>query len=288
MNTKQAAIGNKKVVANVVFCLMALWLSVGVNARGATVTLNPIADTTVVQPGYNTLSLYENWGGSSLISATIYGSNPVYGAYGLLRFNLSTIPSDVTITSAVLKMSAGGGSYSYTRGETLQVWQLASGNAGWVEGTSQIATGTGATGAYLNQTSYTNLSVNSGTNWASGGRFGPEVGDLGAEVGTLSLGSGVVLNQVYSITLAPSAVQAWLTDSSLASAGLAFHMTNNGTSSGNTFLFFNSMNSGLESALLPQLEITYSSVPEPGTFGLLGLGGCMLFAVYRKRKARLS
>lgn len=252
-------------------------------ARAAVAIFNPIADTTVQRdPG--SVNNYNNWGSSIYLSATIYGTNPNAGAYSLLRFDLSSLPTDSIITGATLTLSAGGGNYSYGRDEVLHIWQVTEANAGWVQGTSDVTPGTGATGRYLNQTSYTNVSTNTGVAWASGGTFSVAPGDLGSEIGSLPLTS-IANNSTITITLTPSAIQEWLTNPNLAAAGLAFHMTNNGTNTGNTHLNFNSMNSGVTSALLPQLQITYAAVPEPETFGLLILGAGLV--AHRRRFSKL-
>lgn len=250
------------------------------SARAAVATLNPIADTTVQRSDPGSTNNYNNWGSSIYLSATIYGSNPDNGAYSLLRFDLSSLPTDSIITGATLTLSAGGGNYSYSRNEVLHIWQITEANAGWVQGSSDAAPGTGATGRYLNQTSYTNVSTNTGVAWASGGIFSAAPGDLGSEIGSIPLTS-IANNTPITITLSASAIQAWLTNPNLAAAGLAFHMTNDGTNTGNTHLNFNSMNSSVASNLLPQLQITYTAVPEPGVLGMLALGACLFAGRHR-------
>jgi hypothetical protein len=256
------------------------------SAQAAVATLNPIADTTVQRSDAGSTNNYNNWGSSIYLSATIYGSNPDNGAYSLLRFDLSSLPTDSIITGATLTLSAGGGNYSYSRNEVLRVWQITEANAAWVQGTSDAAPGNGATARYLNQTSYTNVSNNTGTDWASGGIFSVAPGDLGDEVGSLGLTS-IANNTPITITLSASTIQSWLANPNLATAGLALHMTNDGTNTGNTHLNFNSMNSSVASNLLPQLQITYTAVPEPGVLGMLALGAC-LFAGRRRIAQRFA
>jgi hypothetical protein len=51
-------------------------------------------------------------------------------------------------------------------------------------------------------------------------------------------------------------------------------MTNNESPAASSrFIYFHSTNASVASELLPQLEITYTAVPEPSVFGLLLVGG---------------
>ena len=248
----------------------------------AVVTLNPIADTMVVKSSASDSATYTNNGGGALLGGSIYnGTNR--GEYSMMRFDFSSlIPPDSVITSVTLKLTAAF-SYTYSSSETLRFSLMDSDNAGWVEGTS-ANNRLGATGAYENQTSYTSTTVNSGTAWASGGIFGVAAGDLGAQVGSRAL-SSVTAGTTYSFSLDPTAISNWLTDSTAASAGLVFYMTNsqvNPTTA--SYIYFQSMNASVASGLLPQMEITYTPVPEPAVYGLLLVGGLAVMGMRMKRR----
>lgn len=253
-----------------------------VPAGAAVVTLNPIADTMVVKSAASDSATYTNNGGGALLGGSIYnGTNR--GEYSMMRFDFSSaIPAGSVISAVTLKMTAAFG-YSYSNGEILRFSLMDSDNAGWVEGTS-ANTRLGATGAYENQTSYTSTTVNSGTAWASGGIFGVAPGDLGAQVGSQAL-SGVTAGTTYSFSLDPVAISSWLTDPTAANAGLVFYLTNNQVNpTAATYIYFHSMNASVASGLLPQMEITYTPIPEPAVFGLLITGGLAFMRLRGKRR----
>jgi len=260
---------------------LAMLGSVGA-ASAAIVTVNPIADTMIVKSAASDSATYTNNGGGALLGGSIYTLNR--GEYSLLRFDFSSvIPQGSVISSVTLKMTAAF-SYTYSNGEALGFWLMDADNAAWVQGTS-ADTRLGATGAYLNQTSYTSTSVNAGTAWASGGIFDVASGDLGAQVGSQAL-SGVTAGTTYSFSLDPTAISSWLTDPVAANAGLVFHMTNNESPAANSrFIYFHSMNASVASGLLPQLEITYTAVPEPTVFGLLLVGAVVIGMRVRRHVA---
>lgn len=268
-----------------VAALMAL-VAAPTQIEAAVVTLNPTGDTNVTASFVGSSNNYNNLGGSALLGASIYAGDAAYGEYSLLRFNVSgTIPGGATINSVTLKMTAAY-SYSYSFSEVLKFWQVDPDNAGWVEGTGP---GTdprlGATGRWLNQTSYTNDSVNSGTAWASSGLFARAAGDLGSQVGSQGFAS-ITAGTTYSFTLATSMVDGWLSDSNAENAGVAFHLTNSeAPPAASRFMYFHSMESGQSSGLLPQLVIDYTPVPEPTVAGLLGLGGLLWLSRRVRRRA---
>jgi len=251
--------------------------------QAAVLVINPTADTFVTKTASNADATYANRGASAMLGGSIYTGNR--GEYSLLRFDLSgTLPGGATINAATLKISSAF-LYNYSFSETLRVYQGTSGNAGWVEGTGGNL---GATGRYENQTSYTNHSTHAGSAWASGGIFDAAAGDLGTEIGTLSLGTGVTVDQTLSISLSTAAVTAWLSDSNLEDSGIVFRITNSeGPSPAvSRFFYAHSMNSGKAAGLLPQIEIAYTPIPEPSAAVLLGLGAALLLARRRFRRAQ--
>lgn len=255
-----------------------LALSCAPRADAAVLSVNPIADTFVINFGSTRAETYESYGSSSYLGGGIYAGSGL-GEYSFLRFDLSgVLPEGAVITSATLKMTAAF-TYSYSNGETLRFWQMNPANAAWTENSGM----TGTTAAYINQTSYVAPGDSAGTAWASGGIFNVIPGDLGSQIGQQSL-TGVEENVTYSFSLDAATVNSWLTDSTLANAGLVFHMTNDENPAvASRFIYFLSMSSGADGAMLPQLEVTYDAIPEPSTV-LLMFGGLVVLGMYRWRK----
>lgn len=258
-------------------------LSCAPQADAAVVSVNPIADTMIINYGADRAETYESYGSSIYLGGGIYAGSGL-GEYSFLRFDLSSVlPEGAVITSATLKMTAAF-TYSYSNGETLRFWQMNPANAAWTQNSGM----TGTTAAYINQTSYVAPGDSAGAAWASGGIFNVIPGDLGNQIGQQSL-TGVDENVTYSFSLDAATVNSWLTDSVLANAGLVFHMTNDeNPAAASRFLYFWSMNSGKGAAMLPQLEVTYDAIPEPSTIGLLLLGGVAALGIRRKLRKSVS
>jgi len=253
-------------------------LSCAPQTDAAVLSVNPIADTFVINFGSTRPETYESYGSSSYLGGGIYAGSGL-GEYSFLRFDLSSVlPAGAVISSATLKMTAAF-TYAYSNGETLRFWQMNPTNAAWTENSGM----SGTTAAYINQTSYVAPGDSAGTGWASGGIFNVIPGDLGNQIGQESL-TGVDAEVTYSFSLDATTVNGWLTDSALANAGLVFHMTNDeNPAEASRFIYFLSMNSGANVAMLPQLEVTYEVIPEPSTV-LLMFGGLIALGVYRWRK----
>jgi len=258
-------------------------LSCAPQTDAAVVSVNPIADTFVINFGADRAETYESYGSSNYLGGGVYAGSGL-GEYSFLRFNLSSVlPEGAVITGATLKMTAAF-TYAYNNGETLRFWQMNPANAAWTQNSGM----SGTTGAYLNQTSYESPGDADGTAWASGGIFNVIPGDLGNQIGQQSL-TGVEENVTYSFSLDAATVNSWLTDSTLANAGLVFHMTNDeNPATASRFIYFLSMNSGASGAMLPQLEVTYDAIPEPSVVGLLLLGGVAALGVRRQLRKSVS
>lgn len=252
-------------------------------AQAASLSFNPVDDNMILKHVPYSSNTYLNFSGGTLLGASIYGGATSIGEYSLLRFHISDLlPPDAVITGVTLSLTAAYG-YSYSNGEVLRFAQVNPTNAGWEPGAPENATA-GATGAYLNQTSYTDPTTHAGTPWASGGIFNASTGDLGAEVGSRTFTS-IAANTTYTFDLDVSLVNGWLLDSNAENAGLAFYMTNTESiPDGSRFMYFYSMDAAVGTAFLPLLTINYEVIPEPSALAGIAMGGLLLAGIHRKRR----
>lgn len=173
-------------------------------------------------------------GGATAIGASLHGGAAKRGQCALLRFDVSQLPKSAVIEKAELELTPVF-TYPpdvYTGNERLVVYQLAAEDAAWVEGTGEslrnpetdLITVPGATGAYVNMTSYTDDDNNDGVRWLSGPFIGP-MDFAGDELGSFALReAGLTESQPVAISLRPEAIQDWLQSPDLAKAGLALWM----------------------------------------------------------------
>jgi hypothetical protein len=247
----------------VVATIAASSLFVGVS-WAETVELGAAEDVTLLYT--QTGLLRQNFlnGGATGIGAALHGGAPKRGQCSLLRFDLSQIPKDAVIEKAELELTPVF-TYRpdvYTGNERLVVYQLAAENAAWVEGTgdslrnpeTDLVTVPGATGGYVNMTSYTDDENNDGVRWLSGPFIGP-MDFSGDELGSFALrDAGLTEAQAVSINLRPEAIQDWMQSPDLAKAGLALWMiSDEGQVAASRFAIFMSK----EQLHPPRLVITY-------------------------------
>jgi len=173
-------------------------------------------------------------GGATGIGAALHGGAPKRGQCALLRFDLSQLPKGAVIEKAELELTPVFTYLPdvYTGNERLVVYQLAAEDAAWVEGTGEslrnpetdLITVPGATGAYVNMTSYTDDDNSDGVRWLSGPFIGP-MDFVGDELGSFALReAGLTEAQPVSISLRTEVIQDWLQSPDLAKAGLALWM----------------------------------------------------------------
>ena len=246
------------------FVMMVLAASVTA-ANGATTSLPAVADTFIYDTDNHT-SLLGPFGLNTTMSYYNNSStagNPTFDQFAtpLVQFDLSSLPANAVISSAILRMSFS--SYNVA-GQT--AWDLHAMTTPWVEASAIAATPDG-----------------SGT-WAAGlgGYFG--VGDYGASLGTATVINAI--NQLQSFGDIASTAQGWY-DTPGSNKGLALTGFV-GTPDDATDAYNGAMSlisrSNSQTAYRPVLDITYTVVPEPASFSLMLLGSGLLLLITRRRQ----
>lgn len=119
----------------------------------------------------------------------------------LIRFNLSAIPAGATCNSATLYLyhaSAGGS----TPG-TMSIWQILSGNHGWVEGAGAPATAQAGECCW-------NWRAYPATAWAGSAGLATSGTDYAATaIGTIAHNSGDAVGTEYAISLNTAVIATW-------------------------------------------------------------------------------
>ncbi len=180
--------------------LLALWFA-PTGAHGDSMIFNPVADTFI-----NSAALNNNGGGLSSFDAGRDGGNLGTPGirHGLLRFDLSGLPSGSVVTSAVLTLKAvkipGFGAVDSS-------FDLLRVNAAWAEGTNSASNNGGP--ASTGESSW-NARIQGTANWTTPGAMADTTGTPSATVAVNS-----TVNAVYawggSGVLAD--VQFWLANS---------------------------------------------------------------------------
>lgn len=250
--------------------LFALAMLLGADfAQADTRTLLSVADATLFQANPN-----NNLGDGGTIMA---GGRPKDGSLnktrGVLRFDLSSLPENVLITSATLTLKvldtpspAVNSIFDVRR--LLVSW----GN----EGIGSDRSGGGP--AAFNQVTWNNRFFG-GFTWSSpGGVSGVDFSSA------LSASQNVAGNGTYNFSGANllADVRGWYAS---PANNFGLMLMSESETVGRTVRRFGSREAGAFNA--PSLNLQFTTVPEPGTLGLLGIGGALLGVVHwRRRKCR--
>jgi PEP-CTERM motif. len=246
-------------VSKTVFTSVALisLLQLFNSVQAATVSIHPTADTTL-QEAFSS----NNYGDGTTFTAG--GRRQGGRTRALLLFDIAgNIPTGATINSVTLTLSClqdpSGGINS-----TFDINRLI---ASWGEGNGSDH---GGSAAGPGQATWNNRFGSSGSPWTTPG------GDF---FSTASASRSVTGTGNYTFTSTAGLVadvQGWLNS---PTSDFGWLLRSESELTGTTIRRFGSRDSG---ASAPTLTITYTPIPEPATFSILGLGLAAL--VWRSRK----
>jgi hypothetical protein len=184
--------------------------------------------------------------------------------HGLLRFDLSSLGTNIVINSVTLQMNkpAGGTGSSFT----VNVFELSVANANWVEGTAN------------------NVAQSGSATWNSKGSSA-WAGSAGASTAGTDYINTVLASYAGSLLTAGDAAftsqAAFLTSVSNNLGGsLNLGIGMNSGVSGSYYRFATDENTSFDA---PALVIDYTVIPEPATLGLLGAGSLLVVLLRRMR-----
>jgi hypothetical protein len=229
-------------------CIVLLSLLQRSNSvQAATVSIHPAADTTL-QEAYPTY----NYGDG--VSFTAGGRRQGGRTRALLLFDIAgnipagSIINSVSLTLNVTAVPSGGLNSTFDLNRLL---------ASWGEGNGSDH---GGSPAGAGQVTWNNRFGTSGSPWSTSG------GDFSSTTSASRSIAGLGSYTFASTAGLVADVQAWLTS---PASDFGWVLRSESEVTGTTIRRFGSRNSG---ASAPTLTISYTSIPEPATISILGLG----------------
>lgn len=234
-----------------------------VGSAGATVlTTTTIADTRI--GGSLTQQTINNGGAAQML----VGTHATLGKlHGLLRFDLSTLPEDVVISSVTLKMTKpqDGVGTAFT----VNVFELTAANADWVQGTANN----------VSQTGSATWNIKGGTSAWAGSAGASTAGTDYINTSLATYGGSLLAGNADFISSA-----AFLTavhDNRGGFLNLGLGLNSGATAS---YYRFATLEGEVSKYAAASLVIDYTVIPEPATVGLLGAGLLVVIVMARRRK----
>jgi hypothetical protein len=211
-------------------------------SRGATAVLPSVEDNVLVAlpPFASTATFYSSGNnqakpyvcvGIQTVARTPGKAPEANAVFTLMRFDLATLPKTAKIGKAWLVLKTISAYPRLDGNYVFWVEQISSANADWIQGKGTSITDCNpedcydtSVGYYRKLVSYRDAGHHTGEPWASGpGVFGRE-GDIAFVDGKHSVNDLLSAGRVWRLEMKPGTVQGWLTNSSLARAGLAVHL----------------------------------------------------------------
>lgn len=199
---------------------------------------------------------------------------------GLLRFDVTSLAPIVNDIQFVTLMLWGGPNYGPTqefRDVQIGIFPLAVANAGWIEGEGNNTPAADGEPTWFNKAAPS-------TAWAGGGNGARVAGVdyVDTAIATLNFNTGDA-SQFHEFNIPVALVQDWINNPS-NNAGLDFVLlSTNALASEAAWMEFSSSNDSADNR--PQLIITYNTVPEPATLGMVFLGaGAAIFMTRARRR----
>jgi hypothetical protein len=190
-----------------------------------------------------------------------------FGGLGVMAGQYSSIDA-AKIVFRKANAPAGPGT------DDISVHAVADNNADWVEGNSQFVVTAGE--------SSWNSKQHTIAAWIGGGGGGA----LGAPMDTVvGASSNDAANTFYEFDILPALVDQWITG---INAGVVFKEVNeiDGAGSGTELQiewYSSEFGAIADAPVRPRLEITFTPIPEPATFGLLGLASLLMMVGCRRQ-----
>jgi len=235
---------------------VAIGCSVGADVMTASLTAT--ADTHVRSASGQ---VNNNFGG---LDQMLIGNHKDLGDFhGFLRFDLSSLPTDIVINSVALQMvkPANGTVGSFT----VNIYELSTANTNWVEGT---ATGQAQAGSATWDSKGPSAWAGSAGASSAGTDYIDNV--LASYSGTTLAGDATFTSQAAFLTAVSNNLGGTL------NLGIGLESVFNA----GTYYRFATKEHATSAA--PQLVIEYTVIPEPATIGLLG-AGCLCIIMARRR-----